>query len=113
MASESRDDHPTGTLRVPSTAPAPAPGSSSRWAVDVSGGSDVGKVRANNEDHFLVARMDRIWRTIGSNLPPDVVPAISTETVYGLLVADGMGGRAAGEVASRMAISTLVELFLE
>lgn len=112
MPSESHD-HPTGTLRYPSTAAAPPLGSSSLWKVDVSGGSHVGRVRSNNEDHFLVARMDRVWRTVASNLPPDVVPETSTETVFGLLVADGMGGRAAGEVASRMAIGTLVELFLE
>jgi protein phosphatase len=35
------------------------------------------------------------------------------ETVYALLVADGVGGSAAGEIASRTAIQALVDLVLE
>ena len=52
--------------------------------------SDVGKVRANNED------------------------SIAEELALGLLVlADGMGGYQAGEVASRMAVSTIVDTVRE
>ena len=106
------NDHPTGKHRVDSGFAA-GPGSNQRWSVELSGRSHVGRIRENNEDHFLVARLDRTWQTLGSNLPVDAVPAVSTETVYGMLVADGMGGRAAGEVASRVAISTLVDLVLQ
>lgn len=106
-----RDDHPTGTRRLVASMQNP-PGSSSRWSVDASGRSHVGRVRANNEDHFLVARLDRTWQTLASNVPADAIPTLSTETAYGLFVADGMGGRAAGEIASRMAIATFVDLFL-
>jgi PPM family protein phosphatase len=81
--------------------------------VDVGALSDPGKVRKNNEDHFLVARFDRNMQTLLTNLPPGHVPQRSGETAYSILVADGMGGRAAGEVASRNAISFLVELVLE
>ena len=48
-----------------------------------------------------------------TSLPAGAVPARSDEVNYILVVADGMGGHAAGEVASRMAISTLVHLALE
>ena len=80
--------------------------------VDLGGLSHRGRVRLNNEDHFLVARLDRVMQILVTNLPADSVPDRHTETVYGMLVADGMGGQAAGEVASRTAISVLVELIL-
>lgn len=80
--------------------------------VDLAGLSDPGKVRPNNEDHFLVARFDRNMQTLLTNLPPGHVPEHCGETAYGMLVADGMGGEAAGEVASRNAISFLVDLVL-
>jgi PPM family protein phosphatase len=80
--------------------------------VDVGGLSHLGLVRSNNEDHFLVARIDRTLRTIVTNLPPGSVPSESVDSVYGMLVADGLGGHAAGEVASRTAIATLIDLVL-
>lgn len=81
--------------------------------VELGALSDSGKVRPNNEDHFLVARLDRSMQTLLTNLPPGHVPQHCGETVYSMLVADGMGGHAAGEVASRSAISFLVDLILE
>jgi PPM family protein phosphatase len=80
--------------------------------VDLAGLSDQGKVRPNNEDHFLVARFDRSMRTLLTNLPPGHIPEQCGETAYAMLVADGMGGEAAGEVASRRAVSILVDLVL-
>jgi protein phosphatase len=48
-----------------------------------------------------------------TSLPLEEVPARTEEVNYVMVVADGMGGHAAGEIASRMAISTLVGLALE
>jgi protein phosphatase len=81
--------------------------------VDLGALSHQGKVRPNNEDHFLVARFERSMQTLLTNLPAGYVPERSAETAYGMLVADGLGGAVAGEVASRMAISVLVNLVLQ
>jgi PPM family protein phosphatase len=80
--------------------------------VDVGGLSDRGKVRPRNEDHFLVARFGRYLERLCTNLPEDEMPPRFDETGYAAVVADGIGGSAAGEVASRLAISTLVNLVL-
>ena len=85
---------------------------SARVQVDVKGLSHPGKVRSNNEDHFLIARFDRTMQMLETNLPPGEVAAHSRETAYGMVVADGMGGEAAGEIASRRAIAVLVDLVL-
>jgi protein phosphatase len=81
--------------------------------VDIGALSDPGRKRPNNEDHFLVARFQRTMETLLTNLPEGTVPARHTDTAYGMLVADGMGGAAAGEVASRTAIGSLVDLALQ
>ena len=88
-------------------------GASSLVEVDLAGLSHVGRVRSNNEDHYFIARFDRSMRTLATNLSAADVPPRSSETAYGLLVADGVGGAAAGEVASRTAIAELVGLALE
>ena len=76
--------------------------------VDVGALTHVGHVRTNNEDHFLVARATRALETMLTSLPAGDVPQRADEVNYVMVVADGMGGHAAGEVASRLAISALV-----
>jgi len=103
------DEMPAWTepeLRLPA-------GSSSLAEVELAALSHRGRVRTNNEDHFCVARFDRSMRTLASNLAEGDVPRHYSETVYGLLVADGVGGAAAGEIASRTAIHALVDLVID
>src|SRR5262245_19108555 len=86
---------------------------SSLVEVDLGALSHPGKVRCTNEDHCLVARVNRSFRVVLTNLPPGEVPDRCAEIGYGMLVADGMGGHAAGEIASRKAISVLTDLVLQ
>ncbi|MFZ2958346.1 MAG: PP2C family serine/threonine-protein phosphatase [Candidatus Ozemobacteraceae bacterium] len=65
--------------------------------LEVSYCSDRGMVRAHNEDAFLV-------------VPPWREPALSNGACL-FAVADGMGGAASGEIASRLAIDAICKGF--
>ncbi len=107
------DQDSTAELSIPRPEETLRRGTSSLVEVELAGRSDPGKVRANNEDHFLIARFERTMKTLGSNLPAGEIEERYAESAYGMLVADGVGGSAGGEVASRTAIRTLVELVLD
>jgi PPM family protein phosphatase len=81
--------------------------------VDVEFGvwSRRGARRSVNDDHYLVLRLGRHQETLMTSLPTDDLPQRFDEYGYGMVIADGMG--AAGESASRLAITTLVGLAIE
>jgi PPM family protein phosphatase len=103
-------EHPTQSFPPGTPAPPPA---ALRAQVDLGALSHPGNVRPSNEDYYLVVRVGRALQTLLTNLPPGHVPDRSEEEGYGLLVADGMGGHAAGEVAARLAVNALVNLVLD
>jgi len=86
------------------------------WApldVDLGAISHQGYVRENNEDRYLVMRFGRSLDNLATNLDENFLEKSYGITGYGLLVADGLGGMAAGEIASNLAIAKLVELIVE
>jgi len=91
---------------------APPEAISSGVRLDVAALSDIGNVREQNEDHYFVARAGRHVTTMLTNVPSGDVPSQFGETGYLMVVADGMGGHAGGEVASRLAIATLINITL-
>jgi protein phosphatase len=86
---------------------------SSYTRVDYAALSHKGLVRDNNEDQFVVGRFGRSLDTLLTSLPAGRVPPRLEEVGYCLLVADGLGGGAAGELASEFAILALYNLILE
>jgi serine/threonine protein phosphatase PrpC len=66
--------------------------------------SHVGKVRPTNEDHFAVVRRRRAREVLLTNLPEGVVPCEAHDDAYVMVVADGIGGAAFGELASMTAL---------
>jgi PPM family protein phosphatase len=86
---------------------------SSVRVTDIAGVTHKGHVRQINEDHYLVIRFGRSLENLMSNLPEGMLKGNYDITGYGMFVADGMGGMAAGDVASRMAVTKLIELIVD
>ena len=80
--------------------------------LDIAALTHIGLVRESNEDAFLVVRNGRYMERIESNLPESLVAPRTEEFAHALMLADGMGGMAAGEVASQTALATAVRQML-
>ena len=80
--------------------------------VECAGLSRGGRVAAFHEDHFLIQLFTRTQSTLATTLPSADLPRRFEERAYAFLVADGLGGRGTGALASRVALSTLAHLAL-
>jgi protein phosphatase len=69
-----------------------------------------GADRLVNTDHYLVLNLGRHQETVMTSLPDYQIPPRFDEFGYGMVIADGKGS--GGEVASRVAIATLVHLIV-
>ncbi len=76
--------------------------------IEVFGLTHKGKVRQNNEDQFLICTLHKNVRVHGTSLPDVEQIAGDSERLASLcMVADGVGGHAAGEEASRIALEAV------
>ena len=113
------DDRPVVDEASETIAPAPEPQIEGRpsggilmpapsgLTFTVYGKTDVGLIREHNEDNFMIADLGE-----GSGPLPseEQLSGSVSDRGFALAVCDGMGGAAAGEVASQMAVDTLFEV---
>jgi len=81
--------------------------------VEVGALSHPGNVRPRNEDIYLAVRVARSLQTLLTNMPAGAIPDRYGVEGYGLLVADGVGGIAGGDVASQSAVAALIRLVID
>lgn len=76
--------------------------------LDVFGLTHQGKVRRDNQDHFLFCTLHKTMRVRFTSLPTPELLEIPTERLASLfMVADGVGSSEGGGAASRMTVETM------
>ena len=92
--------------------PVPAPNAPAAAApVEAAGLTNIGQVRETNEDAYLIATMQRSL-LVHDACPPAHGWFAGEPAGTLLVVADGMGGMGGGDVASRVAVSTVSNYLL-
>jgi protein phosphatase len=82
--------------------------------VDVYGLTDVGKVRKENQDHFLICSLRKQVDVHHTSLPAfEEMRQEGDRMAFLAMVADGVGAGAKGETASRIAVETVTRYVLE
>jgi serine/threonine protein phosphatase PrpC len=78
--------------------------------IDVYGISHKGNVRVENEDHFLLATINKHVRVLQSNLTTEEhLPMEDERLAFVAMVADGVGGGESGEEASQTALEVAMQ----
>ena len=83
----------------------------SPFVVRSFGLSDPGQKRDSNEDCFVIAELARTLQVHHTNLPQSRT-SLSAHRGYVFLIADGVGGNNAGEIASGLSVTTIEDFLL-
>lgn len=87
------------------------------FIVEIHATSHIGRVRKGNEDNYLLLNISSSKTWMSSQEPGEFIIESQKfdidESGIVLAVSDGMGGALAGEVASKMAVETVSQTFLE
>jgi PPM family protein phosphatase len=85
-----------------------------RRRLESFGLSHVGKVREGNEDHFVIASLQRSLEVRQTNFEKrELLDPLCGPKAYLFAVADGVGGLDGGKLASGLTIQTIVEYLSE
>jgi serine/threonine protein phosphatase PrpC len=78
--------------------------------IDVYGLTHTGKVRKENQDHFLICALKKHMVVYGTSLPEtDHLLVGPQRFAFLMMVADGVGGAAKGADASRLALEAVTQ----
>ena len=97
-------DRPTPATSV-SLGPKPADDE-----IDIHGLTHPGKVRSENQDHFLICSLSKRMQVHHTSLPDTSrIEGEGERLAFLVMVADGVGGGALGEEASRVALEAVTD----
>ncbi len=78
--------------------------------IDVHGLTHIGKVRKDNQDHFLLATVTKRVNVLATNLGPQQhLPLGDQRVAFIAMVADGVGGLEGGAEASATALESVMQ----
>jgi protein phosphatase len=78
--------------------------------IDVHGLTHAGKVRAENQDHFLLASIHKRVQVLATNLgKQEHLPSGEQRVAFIAMVADGVGGEEGGAEASATALEAVMQ----
>lgn len=78
--------------------------------IDIYGISHQGRVRSENQDQFLIASLHKTMMVHHSSIPEEHLGRLTSDSRgFVFLVADGVGGGPAGQLASGTALTAIVD----